>query len=96
MTFADASRTRGFSVGLAAIKRRFTAAAEAPGMDETYRMLGHEREADLAREAARNTRVADLERAGGITRAEAGEPRAERERGWVRFTVRRLIALRSA
>jgi hypothetical protein len=96
MTFADASRTRGFSVGLAAIKRRFTAAAEAHGMDETYRMLGHEREADLAREAARNKRVADLERAGGITRAEAAEQRADRERGWVRFTIQRLVALRSA
>jgi hypothetical protein len=79
-----------------AIKRRFTPGAKALRMDETYRMLGHEREADLAREAVRNKRIADLERAGGITRAEAAEQRADRERGWVRFTVRRLIALRSA
>lgn len=66
-------------------------------MDETYRMLGHEHEADLAREASRSKLVADLERAGGVTRAEAGRPReATRERGRLRLAVRRLIALRAA
>ena len=66
-------------------------------MDETYRMLAHEHDADLAREAARSRRVADLERAGGVTRAEAGKPRAEvREHGPLWFAVRRLVPLRSA
>jgi hypothetical protein len=66
-------------------------------VDETYRMLGHEHEADLAREASRSTLVAALERAGGVTRAEAGRPREEaRGRGRLRFAVRRLIALRGA
>jgi hypothetical protein len=66
-------------------------------MDETYRMLGREREADLAREAARSQLVGDLERAGGVTRAEAPSAGMEaRERRGLRFAIRRLITLRGA
>jgi hypothetical protein len=65
-------------------------------MDETYRMLGREHNAQLAREAAAAQRRAELERAGGVTRAEAVEQPAEPIRAnRVRTALRRLVPARS-
>ena len=64
-------------------------------MDETYRMLGREHNAQLAREAAAVQRRAELERAGGVTRAEAVEQPTEPIRAnRVRTALRRLVPAR--
>jgi hypothetical protein len=61
-------------------------------MDETYRMLGREREADLAREAAARQQAAALERAGGLTRARpVDEAVSAAPRGRMRLALRRLV-----
>jgi len=66
-------------------------------MDETYRMLGREHDAELAREAAAAHRLAELERAGGVTRADAIEQPAEPVgRGRVMTAFRRLVPARGA
>lgn len=63
-------------------------------MDETYRMLAREHELDLGREATRRSRVASLERAGGVTRAAAHTPALPLapKRWRVRAALRRLAA----
>jgi hypothetical protein len=64
-------------------------------MDETYRMLGREREVDLAREAAARQRAAALERAGGLTRAQpVAETATAAPRGRIRLALRRLVPVR--
>jgi hypothetical protein len=66
-------------------------------MDETYRMLGREHDAQLAREAAAAHRRAELDRAGGVTRAEAVEQPAEPIRvNRFRTALRRLVPVRAA
>jgi hypothetical protein len=65
-------------------------------MDETYRMLGREREADLAREAAARHLAADLERAGGPTRGQPVMPAVKAARpSRIRLALSRLVPARS-
>ena len=65
-------------------------------MDETYRMLGREREADLAREAAARQLAADLGRAGGLTRVQPVEPAVKAARlSRIGLAFRRLVPARS-
>jgi hypothetical protein len=70
--------------------------ANVRGMDETYRMLGREREADLAREAAARQRAAALERAGGLTIPQpVDETVTAAPRGRIKLALLRLVPARS-
>ena len=62
-------------------------------MDETYRMLGREHQADLEREALRR-HFATTARAGRLDPVQPA-PKLQRQK-WPRFLPSRLAALRGA
>jgi hypothetical protein len=61
-------------------------------MDEIYRMLGREHEADLALEAQKRQRAAELEGGSSARRSAAAVPNVVRRRKRLRVGLARLVA----
>jgi hypothetical protein len=61
-------------------------------MDEIYRMLGSEHEADLEREAQKRRRATELKGASGAQRSAAAVPNVVRRRKRLHVALARVVA----